>query len=119
MRLSIDELRTLFLFESLTDEQLGWLSREGHVEAVEDGIVFSEGDEATCCYLLLYRWAADVQAARTAKRSRSTAATQRGVYAGAVNAFLGADERKAYTATDVGARSRRRSSSSPPRRWRR
>ncbi|MEU0093547.1 ATP-binding protein [Kribbella sp. NPDC006257] len=98
LRLSIDELRTLFLFESLTDEQLGWLSREGHVEAVDDGIVFSEGDEATCCYLLL------TGGIRMCKLSHGeeveiNRSTQRGVYAGAVTAFLGADERKNYNAT--------------------
>ncbi|WP_112243856.1 ATP-binding protein [Kribbella monticola] len=98
LRLSIDELRTLFLFESLTDEQLGWLSREGHVEAVEEGIVFAEGDEATCCYLLL------TGGIRMCKLSHGeeveiNRSTQRGVYAGAVTAFLGADERKAYGAT--------------------
>ena len=32
LRCSPDELRTLFLFEKLTDEQLDWLCREGHVE---------------------------------------------------------------------------------------
>ena len=53
-RLSPDELRTLFLFESLDDEQLRWLSEAGYVESVHDGIVFNEGDEATCCYVLIY-----------------------------------------------------------------
>jgi len=98
VRLSIDELRTLFLFESLTDEQLGWLSREGHLEAVDEGIVFNEGDEATCCYILL------TGGIRMCKLSHGeeveiNRSTQRGVYAGAITAFLGADERKNYTAT--------------------
>ena len=44
-RLTPDELRTLFLFESLTEEQLRWLSDAGYVESVHDGIVFNEGDE--------------------------------------------------------------------------
>ena len=30
-RTTRDELRTLFLFESLADDQLDWLVREGHV----------------------------------------------------------------------------------------
>ena len=30
---SADELRTLFLFEKLTDEQLAWLCSHGHVRA--------------------------------------------------------------------------------------
>ena len=48
-----DELRTLFLFEKLTDEQLDWLCREGHVIAVDPGPVFLEGEPATCFYVLL------------------------------------------------------------------
>jgi signal transduction histidine kinase len=97
-RLTIDELRTLFLFESLTSEQLGWLAREGYVVAVDDGLVFSEGEPATCCYVLLsggirlckLSHGEEVEINRT---------SQRGVYAGAFNAFFGADERKTYTAT--------------------
>ncbi|WP_432940122.1 ATP-binding protein [Kribbella sp. CA-253562] len=97
-RISIDELRTLFLFESLTDEQLGWLAREGTVESYEDGVVFTEGDEAACCYILL------TGGLRMCKLSHGeeveiNRSTQRGVYAGAVTAFLGADERKSYNAT--------------------
>jgi signal transduction histidine kinase len=98
LRLSIDELRTLFLFESLSDEQLGWLAREGYVLAVEDGVVFAEGDVATCCYLLL------TGGIRMCKLSHGeeveiNRSTQRGVYAGALTAFLGADERKTYNTT--------------------
>jgi signal transduction histidine kinase len=97
-RLSPDELRTLFLFESLTDEQLQWLSDAGYVESYPEGLVFNEGDPATCCYVLLsgeirlckLSHGEEVEINRTA---------QRGVYAGAFNAFFGAADRKAYTAT--------------------
>jgi len=47
------ELRTLFLFEKLTDEQLGRLCSEGHVEIIEPGQVFREGDPAECLYVLI------------------------------------------------------------------
>ena len=40
------ELRTLFLFEKLTDEQLGVLCREGHVEVIQPGRVYAEGEPA-------------------------------------------------------------------------
>src|ERR1039457_6334818 len=50
---SVDELRTLFLFEKLTEEQLDWLCRTGHVEHFEPGPVYAEGDPATCFYVLL------------------------------------------------------------------
>ena len=47
------ELRTLFLFEKLNDEQLDWLCREGQVETFEAGPIYIEGDPATCFYVLL------------------------------------------------------------------
>ena len=44
-----EELRTLFLFEKLTEEQLTSLCVEGHIEIFEPGRVFAEGIAATCC----------------------------------------------------------------------
>ena len=90
-----DELRQLFLFESLTDEQLDWLCREGHVIEVEPGPVFLEGEPATCFYVLLEGslvlsrrvGADDIEVSRT---------TQRGVYSGAWQAYLGERAAKTY-----------------------
>ncbi|HST66929.1 MAG TPA: cyclic nucleotide-binding domain-containing protein, partial [Mycobacteriales bacterium] len=49
-----DELRHLFLFESLGDEQLDWLSAHGEVKDVPAGeTVVAEGDEPTCFFVLL------------------------------------------------------------------
>jgi signal transduction histidine kinase len=97
-RLTIDELRTLFLFESLDDEQLGWLAREGYVVAVDEGLVFSEGEPATCCYVLL---SGELRLCKIShgEEVEINRTSQRGVYAGAFNAFFGADDRKAYTAS--------------------
>jgi signal transduction histidine kinase len=98
-RLSIDDLRTLFLFESLSDEQLQWLSDAGYVEEVQDGIVFSEGDPATCCYILL---SGELRLCKLShgEEVEINRTRQRGVYSGAFNAFFGADEKKKnYTAT--------------------
>jgi hypothetical protein len=83
-----EELRTLFLFEKLTDEQLDRLCREGHVETYESGQVFAEGDPASCLYVLIEGavvtsrrvGADDVEVGRT---------SQRGVYSGAYTAYLG------------------------------
>ncbi|HEY3750121.1 MAG TPA: ATP-binding protein [Pseudonocardiaceae bacterium] len=83
----IDELRTLFLFEKLTEQQLDWLCRNGHVELFEPGDAYREGDRATCFMVLLegtiamYRRVGDedVETNRT---------SQVGVYAGAWRAFL-------------------------------
>jgi signal transduction histidine kinase len=84
----IDELRKLFLFEKLSEEQLLWLCEHGHVERQEPGLIFTEGDPATCFYVLLdgsiallHRVGAeDVELLRT---------EQVGVYAGAWGAYLG------------------------------
>src|ERR1022692_3251390 len=50
---SAAELRELFLFEGLTDEQLAWLCREGEVVVAEPGPVYVEGEPATFLYVLL------------------------------------------------------------------
>jgi len=94
----IDELRTLFLFEKLSDEQLRWLCERGGIESHEPGFVIREGEPATCFYVLLEGTIAlqrrvggdDVETSRT---------DQRGVYAGAWAAFLGDDAGKNYTAS--------------------
>jgi signal transduction histidine kinase len=83
-----EELRTLFLFEKLTDEQITRLCQEGHVEVIPTGPVFAEGEPATCLYVLIEGTvvqsrrvgADDVEVGRT---------SQRGVYSGAYMAYIG------------------------------
>ncbi|MFF4211277.1 ATP-binding protein [Streptomyces sp. NPDC001796] len=83
-----EELKTLFLFEKLDDEQLARLCREGRVEEFDPGPVYTEGEPATCFFVLLKGTvvlsrrvgADDVEVNRT---------SQRGVYAGAFQAYLG------------------------------
>jgi signal transduction histidine kinase len=95
MKCDIDELRTLFLFEKLTDEQLQWLCEHGHVELIEPGWVYREGEAATCFYVLLdgslvlskLVGGDDVEVGRT---------DQRGVYGGAFQAYLGDRIRQVY-----------------------
>jgi CRP-like cAMP-binding protein len=84
----VDELRTLFLFEKLSTEQLTWLCGNGHVEVIDPGFVYREGDPATCFYVLLDGEVVlsrqvgvdDVEVNRT---------DSRGVYGGAFMAYLG------------------------------
>jgi signal transduction histidine kinase len=84
----VDELRTLFLFEKLTEDQLRWLCERGRVSLIDPGPVFAEGTPATCFYLLLEGTIAmsrrvgtdDIEVNRT---------SQRGVYAGAFTAYMG------------------------------
>jgi signal transduction histidine kinase len=92
------ELKTLFLFEKLDDEQLDWLCREGHIIEVPAGPVFTEGDPATCFYVLL-------EGTLTLSRRiggedvETTRTDYRGSYAGAWRAFLGDKVPQVYEAT--------------------
>jgi signal transduction histidine kinase len=53
-RLSPDELRTLFLFEELADDQLGWLASNGRVVEYPAGAtIHAEGAPASCFLVLL------------------------------------------------------------------
>jgi signal transduction histidine kinase len=84
----VTELKTLFLFEKLDQQQLDWLCRNGHVEWFEPGYVYRENDFATSFYVLLEgelvisRQAGheDVEINRT---------SQVGAYAGAWRPFFG------------------------------
>jgi signal transduction histidine kinase len=81
-----DELRTLFLFEALSDEQLATLCENGHIATYEPGPICVEGETATCFYVLIEgelvmskrSGGDDIETNRT---------TQRGVYCGAWSAF--------------------------------
>ena len=63
-----EELRTLFLFEKLTDEQIARLCAEGHVEAFEAGPVFAEGDPASNLYVLIEGTVVTIAAGRRGRR---------------------------------------------------
>ena len=84
----VDELRTLFLFEKLTDDQLDWLCQHGRVEVVDQGVVYAEGEPATGFYVLL---SGGVTLTRRigADEIEVTRTTGRGVYGGAFMAYLG------------------------------
>ncbi|MGW3651274.1 ATP-binding protein [Streptomyces sp. NPDC000878] len=89
------EIGALFLFEKLTAEQLGRLCGEGRVELFDPGPVFAEGDPATCFYVMIEGTVVlsrrvggdDVEVSRT---------SQSGVYAGAVQAYLGDRKPQVY-----------------------
>jgi signal transduction histidine kinase len=88
VRLSPSELRRLFLFASLDDEQLAWLSEHGYCENWSGGqSVYTEGEPSTCFYVLLSGTMSmhrrventEVETGRT---------NQRGVYSGATQSFV-------------------------------
>jgi signal transduction histidine kinase len=93
-----DELRTLFLFEKLTDAQLEWLCERGHVELIPPGPVYAEGEPAACFYVLLEGTVVmsrrvgpdDVEVGRT---------SDRGVYSGAWLAYMGDRVPQVYNAS--------------------
>src|ERR1700712_2895616 len=86
-----DELRSLFLFEALSDRQLRTLCENGHIETFQPGPIVTEGDPATCFYVLLdgelvmskRSGGVDVVTNRT---------SQRGVYCGAWSAYVPGEE---------------------------
>ncbi|MCM6777417.1 ATP-binding protein [Nocardia sp. CDC159] len=91
-----DELRTLFLFEKLDDEQLAWLCRDGRVEEFEPGLVFREGDPATCFYVLM---AGEVVLTKLSggEEIELVRTRHRGSYAGAWSAYMGDRADQNYT----------------------
>ncbi len=98
-RLTRNELRELFLFEDLDDEQLDWVAGHGDVVAFPAGSDVSvEGQPAECFFVLLDGTmtmvrtvgGSEVETVRTAHR---------GVYSGAVQFYFGDRLEQRYPAT--------------------
>ncbi|MGW3031604.1 ATP-binding protein [Streptomyces sp. NPDC001178] len=95
MPCSPQEIGSLFLFEKLTPQQLGRLCSEGRVERYEAGPVYTEGEPATCFFVMIEGTVVlsrrvggdDVEVTRT---------SQPGVYSGAMQAYLGDRVRQLY-----------------------
>ncbi|MBV5242530.1 MULTISPECIES: ATP-binding protein [Mycolicibacterium] len=92
-----DELRSLFLFEKLTDDQLQDLCAHGHIATFEPGPICTEGDPATCFYVMI-----DGELVMS-KRSggvdlETNRTSQRGVYCGAWSAYVPGED-KTYQAS--------------------
>ena len=95
-RLSPAELKTLFLFEALEEDQLDWLSERGGVEVRSGGTsVYEEGEDATCFFVLLSGTLSMLR--RVEDTEVETVRTnQRGVYSGATQAFVRTPDTSRY-----------------------
>jgi len=87
-RLSPSELRTLFLFEKLDDDELTWLSQHGYCQTCSAGeTVHTEGEPATCFFVLL---SGTLSLHRRVENTEveTSRTNQRGVYTGATQSFV-------------------------------
>jgi signal transduction histidine kinase len=97
--LSPDELRTLFLFERLTDDQLAWVSANGEVEEYAEGTkVLTEGDPATCFYVLLSGMLRMTRVVH-GDELEMLRSEQRGSYCGATQFLMGQRGEQRYSAS--------------------
>ena len=88
LRLSPSELRTLFLFEKLDDDELTWLSQHGYCQTCSAGeTVHTEGEPATCFFVLL---SGTLSLHRRVENTEveTSRTNQRGVYTGATQSFV-------------------------------
>ncbi|GAA2973752.1 ATP-binding protein [Actinokineospora diospyrosa] len=98
-----DELRGLFLFESLDDDQLAWLAAHGVEETFAQGTeLLTEGAPATCFSVLL-EGAVSLLRTVGSERAEISRTDHRGAYFGATQAYLQDDvaSRRVYLMTVV------------------
>ena len=89
--MGVEDLRTLFLFEGLTDDQLAWIAARGwELRLPEPTMLFAEGAAAENFYVLLE---GEIQLLKRTGEDDVviTTTSHRGVYAGAVRVFVTTD----------------------------
>ncbi|MDQ7907807.1 ATP-binding protein [Phytohabitans sp. ZYX-F-186] len=87
--ISKDDLRKLFLFESLDDEKLAWVQEHSTVVEYEATTrVYSEGEPATC-FVVLLEGAVTLTRNVHGQEIEVSRTDQLGVYGGAIQAYLG------------------------------
>jgi signal transduction histidine kinase len=98
-RLTPEELRTLFLFADLDDDQVTWVIENGDVVAVPAGEnVVSEGEPARCFYVLL-SGTISMSKLVSGDPVETTRTEQRGVYFGATQFYLDDVMEQTYAAS--------------------
>jgi signal transduction histidine kinase len=98
-RLTLDELRGLFLFEDLSDDQLAWVAANGDVVDCPAGAEVSvEGEPAECFFVLLEGTLSMVRLVGGSE-VETVRTDHRGVYSGAVQFYFGDRLEQRYPAT--------------------
>ncbi|MDR8414645.1 ATP-binding protein [Nonomuraea sp. 3-1Str] len=88
--IDIDELRKLFLFERLSDEQLTKLAMSGQVLSyATDDLIIRQGEPAECFAVLIEGEIQMLQETVSAGTVAMPRTSQPGVYGGATSAYLG------------------------------
>lgn len=94
-----EELRGLFLFEHLSEDQLDWIADNAVLEEyAADSTVISEGGEATCFYVLL-NGAIRMTRLVSGTEVETNRSDQRGAYFGATQFFVHQESEHTYNAT--------------------
>src|ERR1700761_561944 len=86
-QMTAPELRELFLFAELDDEQIAWI--QAHADVVEFGaneVICREGEPARCFWVLLGGEFAMLQTIRGAE-VETTRSAQRGTYGGSTTSY--------------------------------
>ncbi len=86
-RLTPEELRTLFLFEELSDEQLSWLAERGRVVEYPAGATIHAEGVAASCFLVLLSGMLSLSRRLQGGDLELTRTDHRGSYTGAFNFF--------------------------------
>jgi signal transduction histidine kinase len=95
-RVTRDELRTLFLFEALDDDQLQWLVDRARVIEYKPGaVIHHEGDPATCFFVMLEGQIAMSRRVQGGELELFRS-DHRGGYTGAFTAYLADKAPKVY-----------------------
>ncbi|NUT44548.1 MAG: cyclic nucleotide-binding domain-containing protein [Thermoactinospora sp.] len=95
--MNADELRKLFLFERLSDEQLELLLTKGAERTyAQDEMIVTQGEEATC-FVVLVEGEMQMITETTAGTVAAPRTSQPGVYGGATQAWLGPQAPPLYT----------------------
>ena len=104
MKISKDELRPLFLFESLSEERLDWLVEHGAVEEYGAGeIVYAEGEPASC-FIVLLEGEIGLYNAAGGEQVEVVRNAAPGVYGGATQAYIGDRIEQIYRNTMISTR---------------